>query len=270
MCFSLTTRSVAAFIAGIGVFSMKATDPLSVEQGWPLYSIGEDSCQTLEKAQRLEMTINGEPVAEIDIRASCLTLLHGLMGSASAAGVAFDPKERDPYQAGNLSRAIVKAWIAMTIGHKSFHRRWPSPVIEDLRDGDDGIGLKKYPINAVQHTILSAIPILADWPKQTLSGFDLMYSESDAVIGTMIELMNEHGLPSLSVHDSLVVPIHRAQLAYSVLERQFREIAGIAPQLTMWTAKEPCPRLWSSSIIMVVYDHRIIHDHQSLSMITGL
>jgi hypothetical protein len=172
------------------------------------------------------MTLDGEPVAEIDIRASYLTLLHGLKG------VPFDAVERDPYKVGHLPRAVVKAWVTMTIGHTDFHRSWPKRTAEALReDGEDSIDTKKYPVKQIAPVILAALPILKDWPRQPLSGFDLMYRESEAAIGTMLELMRQHDVPSLSVHDSIIVPIRRANDACSILKRWYREVSGIVPHL---------------------------------------
>jgi hypothetical protein len=208
------------------IFNQGDRHPYRWDKGGRLYSIGEDSYQTLKKVKRLEMTLDGEPVAEIDIRASYLTLLHGLKG------VPFDAVERDPYKVGHLPRAVVKAWVTMTIGHTDFHRSWPKRTAEALREnGEDSIDTKKYPVKQIAPVILAALPILKDWPRQPLSGFDLMYRESEAVIGTMLELMREHDVPSLSVHDSIIVPIRRTNEACSILKRRYREVSGIVPHL---------------------------------------
>lgn len=119
----------------------------------------------------------------------------------------------------------------MTIGYNDFHRRWPKSVVEHLEE--DSVDLKRYRIKQVRQTILSSLPVMREWPQQALSCFDLMYHESEAVIGTMTELMNNHELPSLSVHDSIVVPVRGACLSCSVLERRYSEIAGITPCLTV-------------------------------------
>ena len=42
--------------------------------------IAEDNYQQLPEPERLKMTINGEPVAEIDIKASQLTIYHAMVG----------------------------------------------------------------------------------------------------------------------------------------------------------------------------------------------
>src|SRR4051794_40841597 len=60
-----------------------------------------------------------------------------------------------------------------------------------------------------------------------------MFLESEAIIGTMTELMNEHGLPSLSVHDSLIVSAAHVTVAFSILERWYEAVSGINPELTV-------------------------------------
>ena len=50
------------------------------DMGGRLYGYGEFDYQQMERADRLRMTINGEPVCEIDIRASYLTIFHALYG----------------------------------------------------------------------------------------------------------------------------------------------------------------------------------------------
>jgi hypothetical protein len=49
-------------------------------KGGRLYSPCEDTYQLMPETKRLEMTINGEPVAEIDIKASHLTIYHAMVG----------------------------------------------------------------------------------------------------------------------------------------------------------------------------------------------
>jgi len=216
------------------IFNEGDKTPYRWNKGGRLYSAGDDSYQTLKKDQRLQMTLGGEPVAEIDIRASYLTLLHGLRG------VPFDPNKRDPYRIGHLPRAVVKAWVTMTIGHAKFHRRWPRRTVQDLREtGEEGIDTKKYPVKQIAPIILDRLPILRDWPEQSLSGFDLMYRESVAVIGTMLELMRTHRVPSLSVHDSIIVPARWTNETAEILRRRYERVAKIVPFLQVNSALHP-------------------------------
>jgi hypothetical protein len=51
----------------------------SWKKGGRLYSVG-GGYQRLSEKKRLEMTINGEAVVEIDIKASFLTIYHARLG----------------------------------------------------------------------------------------------------------------------------------------------------------------------------------------------
>jgi hypothetical protein len=63
----------------------------SWKKGGRLYSIGGGYQQMSPPEKRLEMTINGEAVAEIDIRASHLTIIHTKLGQPLS-------RDSDPYE----------------------------------------------------------------------------------------------------------------------------------------------------------------------------
>ena len=62
---------------------------------------------------------------------------------------------------------------------------------------------------------------------------DLQYREATAVVGTMLILTRTHGVPSLSMHDGLIVPKSKAELAKGVLTREFHKVIGVDPVLTV-------------------------------------
>jgi hypothetical protein len=214
------------------VFNQGDRDAYRWNKGGRLYSIGDDSYQTLKKEQRLQMKLDGEAVVEIDIRASYLTLLHGLKS------VPFDAARRDLYRIKGLPRSVAKAWVTMTLRHTGFHRAWSKQTVDDLRANGKTIDVKQYPVKQIAPLVLKALPILKDWPSQAVSSFDLMYKESEAVIGTMLELINEHDRPSLSVHDGIIVPMRGMEDACSILQRRYKEVSGIAPSLSVNKAKQ--------------------------------
>ena len=72
------------------------------------------------------MVIDGQPVVEIDIRASFLTILHALREEPLDLS-------RDPYAIAGLPRSVVKAWINMTLGHDRFHTRWPKEIAKEYQ-----------------------------------------------------------------------------------------------------------------------------------------
>src|SRR6516162_8831138 len=98
--------------------------------GGRLYSYGEFNYQQLDRSQRLRMTINGEPVCEIDIRASYLTIFHALYDEP------FDPTN-DPYKVAGLgpeARDVVKMWITASFGNNAPITKWPTELVAKYRE----------------------------------------------------------------------------------------------------------------------------------------
>lgn len=60
---------------------------------------------------------------------------------------------------------------------------------------------------------------------------DLMWFEGNVMLFTMQELKREHQIPSLSVHDSLIVPASNAETARAVLSQKFQDQRRVTPLL---------------------------------------
>lgn len=71
------------------IFNEGDKDGFNWNRGGRLYSLGDDSYQMMKKAKRLRMTFNSEPVSEIDVNASWLTVFAGLVSQKLPKG--------DPY-----------------------------------------------------------------------------------------------------------------------------------------------------------------------------
>ena len=205
------------------LFSNGDINGFDFQWGGRLYGVGEDSYQTIKKTERHKMTIGGEEVVEIDINASYLTILHGIAGYPL-------PNKDDLYSIGGYNRVIVKAWITATIGHHRFHTRWPQNAIQEIKDA----GIEKpagLTMASLQPDILDHFPMLADWPSQKVTWADLMFTESEIIIGTMLELMHSYGIPCFSVHDSIIVRKSDQQIAVETLKDQFFKRTSIEPRL---------------------------------------
>jgi len=92
----------------------------------------------------------------------------------------------------------------MTLGHDTFHSRWPEKI-KDNFEKQGVIIVTEYPLKEVKSIILNHYPMMAKWPEYSIDCFDLMYFESLAIINTMLHLKRTYSIPSLSVHDSLIV-----------------------------------------------------------------
>jgi hypothetical protein len=184
--------------------------------GGRLYSYGEFNYQQLDRTQRLRMTINSEPVCEIDIRASYLTIFHALYDDP------FDPTN-DPYDVAGLgpeARDVVKMWITASFGNNAPITKWPKELVAKYREKTGNRLGKVYPASQVGESVMQSFPLLRRLGEvvegRERGWAELMYIESQAVLSTMIALMRSRPIPSLAVHDSLIVPVsswHKATIA---------------------------------------------------------
>jgi hypothetical protein len=201
--------------------------------GGRLYSQGQDSYQSLSSDERLKMTIDGEPVCELDIRASYLTIFQARHGRPlDFAG------DHDPYVLPGLganAREVVKTFIAATFGRGQFPARWSKDMSERHRERTGKELGKQYPLSIIRAAVAEAYPLLAGLRRGEQRApvwAELMLLESEALLRTMLAL-KEEGVPSLSVHDSLIVQRSREPLARSLLASNYGAITCAGPHLTL-------------------------------------
>jgi hypothetical protein len=191
-----------------------------------------ESYQVMSAERRRKMTINGEPVAEIDISGSYLTIflsLHGLQ---------LDLTE-DPYLLPGLGvehRPAVKQWFVGTFGNNKPIKRWPQEMVKD------DPSLREYRVAEITEAVFSKYPVLKSWGEpfdgKTFSWADLMHLESAVMFWVMWDLMQRHQTPSLTVHDSLIVPVSKAEFAGEILKSRFRDRQKVVPRLKInWPAR---------------------------------
>jgi hypothetical protein len=173
------------------------------------------------------MTINGEAVAEIDIKASFLTIYHARLGVPLE-------KHIDPYvHAGILERSIAKSWVVHSFGKSRLQARWPSKAIKDYKK-ETGLDLRKVAkAKDIADKMVKAFPELKKLERYSHIWADLQFTEAEAIISTMLILMRTHGVPSLSMHDGIIVPRSRVGMTKAVLTSQFRHFVGVEPLLTV-------------------------------------
>ncbi|MFL5237795.1 MAG: hypothetical protein ACJ8EL_09375, partial [Rhizomicrobium sp.] len=121
------------------------------DKGGRLYSQHfTDSYQAMSSERRRKMTIDGEPVAEIDISGSYLTIFLSLYG------LQLDLSE-DPYLLpglGSEHRAAVKQWFVGTFGNSKPIRRWPKDML------DDDPGLREHRVADISKAVFAA-PVIS-------------------------------------------------------------------------------------------------------------
>jgi hypothetical protein len=87
--------------------------------------------------------------------------------------------------------------------------------------------------SAVSKLMLEAFPALKKLEEYSDIWADLQFIESEAIIGTMLILMRTHRVPSFSTHDGLIVPRSKADLAKTILAKEYRRVVGVEPMLTL-------------------------------------
>lgn len=182
------------------------------------------------------ITINGELVTEVDLRASHLTLLHALRGEA------FDPTD-DPYKTDEFPRIIVKLWVAQAIGSANPRpKQWSRKSKADYEKERPGCWLQEdFPIREVGSVATIKHPLLVDLRNLGLSTMDLQFHEAEVLRLAMEKLMFQCGLPVLPIHDALIVPRPHTELAEGCLKAAFEdyieEVTGkpclVVPNVTL-------------------------------------
>jgi hypothetical protein len=195
-------------------------------KGGRLYSDGKDSYQQLPRSERLKITINGEGVCEIDIRASYLTILHARHKEPFEVS-----REQDPYAIEGLPRAVVKKWCAVRFGTKKALTKWPPLAIREYAEDNDGADLTQYSVREVGQKVCQKHPLLNRWRDLPETWADLMWLESQAVIGAMGALMRMQKAPSLPIHDSLLVPITYEDWGHGHLTASYSYFCKAIPHL---------------------------------------
>jgi hypothetical protein len=192
--------------------------------------------QSMSQEERLKLRMDGEPVSEIDIGASYLTIYY----AAHKQRIEMKDAYSNIVGPNALDRAIVKFWVNASFGNRALITKWSPNLKKDFekRNREHGwkIDSKVHPVALVRAKTLARHPLLGQWgtklaPSMPWSYGHLMFSESRVIITTMLRLAREHNIPSMPVHDSLIVPRSKEAIAEQVLDEQFTKIVGVKPTL---------------------------------------
>ncbi|NIZ14720.1 hypothetical protein [Phaeobacter sp. HF9A] len=199
----------------------------SLQSGGRLYG----PWQTLPEAKRLQLTIEGEPVCEIDLKASFLSISNGLTGFGDV--LPFDPYQKIRFvQEANgtdnqrLHRDAAKLLVNAYLCKDGDFKKFPKSKTKDKVSG------KVIPFKKLHQLEMSfdyylaqihaAFPFLrAAKSKQ----FNLMFEESKIIIEA-IEIMQAQGVVSWPVHDSLLVKKSDREKAEAALRKAVTSLIG--------------------------------------------
>jgi len=141
-------------------------------------------------------------------------------------------KERDIEGLGAEHRDLIKRWVTASFGIYAPITKWPKDIRKSYLEKTGKTISKKNSAAKIGAKLLATYPLLARLG-ETVNGHkcgwaELMYVESRAIFNTMKELMLRK-VPSLAVHDSLIVPINQHSLASQALRHFYKQFTGAEP-----------------------------------------
>lgn len=210
----------AAFHGYIRLFNNGDAEDFTWNKGGRLYA----HFQRLKSQDRRKIKINGKPIVEIDVSASFLTILHGLLR------LPFDT-EKDAYTIEGIEREAVKAFISQTFGLGALPKRWSRNWDQKFKDAYGYSLAQKYKLAEVKEAVLARYPILMALEERNMSWADLMFIESEAMLNAMLVLKSQYEVPSLLVHDSLIVPQSHEREASGSIRSAYFGYCKIDPRL---------------------------------------
>lgn len=193
--------------------------------GGRFYAKGADSYQGIKREERASIRIDGEPLVEVDLSASYLSIFLAMMDAPAPAG--------DAYALGlrNVPRAAIKQWFMQTMQTGELCARWGRDAPLEAR--------RVAPIRMARAALETypALAQLGSWlPQQLRRGVHpaelgwagamrLQAIESDTIADTLTALMDA-GCLALPLHDAVLVPASQADLAAEALQRSFTARLG--------------------------------------------
>ena len=135
---------------------------------------------------------------------------------------------------GEEARPIVKLWVAATFGKTAPLRKWPSDLLKNYEEEHKRpLDRKRYSLSRLREKVVAHHPILDLWGKpldgRVRTWADLMFDESRVIVDTMLWLQRQKDIPSLAVHDSLIVAQQHEELAVKTLRAVYRGHLKVTP-----------------------------------------
>jgi len=187
---------------------------------------GSESFQTMSKAQRSAITINGEAVAEVDLKAAALSIFLAGSGALLPSG--------DPYALEGIDRATAKEFFMQSLYAGRLKSRWASDI-----------KAPNVPLRVVKAAALARYPTLADLsqfyqrealtlPSRSLAAWasgQMILAIEAQIISRATELVWDAGGVAWPMHDALLVPRSSVERARLILTETFRQRLGQQPQV---------------------------------------
>lgn len=193
--------------------------------------------QSAEPDVRQAMTVGGFPVVEIDIKGSFLFLGNSLSTHPIELGV--DPYLNIPFvknAATEEERSNLRKLAKIIVSSMWFSKKPLTKLPRGRKKNSDGspISLRKQfslpgeiSSSNIINEIYDTFPFMLD---KELTGFDLMYRESEIILASMLDLI-EQDIPTYPVHDCLICREFDLQTVKAIINKHMMLQVGAHPIL---------------------------------------
>ncbi|KFG70091.1 hypothetical protein JH26_06225 [Microvirga sp. BSC39] len=168
----------------------------------------------LPKGERHYLSIDGEPLADLDFGSCFVALLHVYDGTE------FDPDAPDPFKIEGYEelRDAIKQCAYSILNASRRIKNYPEDVAQE--DGS------RPPLRwrEMEELIFVHIPLFQQYA-YTAVGLTLMRKESDILVAVLLDLI-ERGIGFIPMHDGIMVPESKKQITRDLMLRHYRVITG--------------------------------------------
>ncbi|MCP1237013.1 hypothetical protein NKW55_10395 [Gluconobacter kondonii] len=216
---SLTQAIARSTFTGCSTPVLQASFSGRRELGGRIYAQGADNYQTLTQEERKQITINDEPVAELDLSASFLSIALALLKQAAPEG--------DPYDLPGLAKAhreAIKHWFVTFWQTGRAPTKWSDRTSQTIRDSIAPTDItnpafEHYPaLKNVKAILPKELLESVGTPMQNWAvGQYLVGVEASIMRQAMNTILEAKGI-ALPMHDGLIVPQSHLKSAQEALD----------------------------------------------------
>jgi hypothetical protein len=194
------------------------------QQGGRLYGYWP---MNIRKNERPYLSIDGEPVADLDFGSCFVALLH------VHDGTEFDPLAPDPFTINgyeNLRDGIKQCAYSIINASKRM-----SHYPEDVDWADRSKPTMRW--RDMEEVIFTHVPLFERYAYKAI-GLRLMRQESDVLIALLLDLI-ERGIGFVPCHDGLMIPESKKQLTHDLMLKHYEAITGQRIKIKEKTIRRP-------------------------------
>jgi hypothetical protein len=193
------------------------------QQGGRLYGYWP---MNLPSGERPYLSIDGEPLADLDFGSCFVALLH------VADGTEFDPEAPDPFTISGYEehRDLIKQCAYSILNASKGISHYPEAVIEKG-------SAPPLPWRQMEAVIFEHIPLFRKYSYSAI-GLGLMRKESDILIAILMDLIKE-GIGFITMHDGLMIPRSKKHIASNLMLKHYQAITGQRIKIKEKTISKP-------------------------------